>query len=56
MVNIWADRLIDGDRWTWDDVPSSRKKAVKKELKRRVMEEEISEEKYEEIVGEPYTE
>lgn len=56
MANIWANRLIDGDQWVWEDVPENRKRAVKKELKRRVTEEEISEERYEEIVGEPYRE
>ena len=54
MVSIWADRLIDGDKWTWDDVPSSRKKAVKAELKKRVKDEDITPEEYENIVGEVY--
>ena len=56
MAKIWANRLIDGDRWTWADVPASRKNAVKAELKTRVINEEITAAKYEEIVGEPYAE
>lgn len=56
MAKIWANRLIDGDRWTWADVPANRKNAVKTELKQRVAKAEISAERYEEIVGEPYAE
>lgn len=56
MAKIWANRLIDGDRWTWDDVPANRKNAVKAELKSRVEDGEITAERYAEIVGEPYEE
>lgn len=56
MAKIWANRLIDGDRWTWSDVPASRKNAVKVELKKRVADGKISAERYTEIVGEPYEE
>ena len=54
MAKIWANRLIDGDRWTWDDVPASRKNAVKTELRNRVADGEITADKYKEITGEDY--
>lgn len=56
MAKIWANRLIDGDRWTWDDVPANRKNAVKVELRKRVVDGEITAERYYEITGEPYEE
>lgn len=56
MAKIWANRLIDGDRWTWYDVPVSRKNAVKVELRSRVEDGEITAERYAEITGEPYEE
>lgn len=56
MAKIWANRLIDGDRWTWADVPAIRKNAVRAELKERVVKGEITAERYAEIVGEPYEE
>lgn len=56
MAKIWANRLIDGDRWSWNNVPANRKNAVKDELKQRVINGEITEERYTEIVGEPYEE
>ena len=56
MAKIWANRLIDGDKWTWEDVPASRKNAVRAELKARVIDGEITAERYAEIVGEPYEE
>lgn len=55
MNKIWANRLIAGDK-TWDEVPESRKPGVKAELKLRVLAGEITPERYEEIVGEPYEE
>ena len=54
MTNIWVNRLIDGDKWTWEDVPENRKKAIKEELKRRVNNEYITAERYFEITGETY--
>ena len=56
MAKIWANRLIDGDRWKWSDVPANRKNAVKAELKARVANGIITPERYTEIVGEAYTE
>ena len=54
MTNIWVNRLIDGDKWTWEDVPENRKKAIKEELKKRVNKEYITAERYFEITGETY--
>lgn len=54
MTNIWVNRLIDGDKWTWEDIPENRKKAIKEELKRRVNNEYITAERYFEITGETY--
>ena len=56
MAKIWANRLIDGTRWTWDDVPDARKTAVMEELRKRVADGDITAEKYEEITGEVYSE
>lgn len=53
MNKIWANRLIAGDK-VWEDVPLNRKAGVKAELKNRVLIGEITAERYEEIVGEPY--
>jgi hypothetical protein len=50
MNKIWADRLVAGTR-TWDEVPSSRKPAVQAILLQMVNDGEITEEKYQEIVG-----
>lgn len=55
MAKIWANRLIDGTRWTWGDVPVGRKTAVLAELANRVADGEITAEKYEEITGESYS-
>lgn len=54
MNEIWANRLIAGTR-TWDELPDSRKTAVKKVLIIRVENEEITEEQYKQITGEVYT-
>lgn len=57
MNVIWANRLVAGDKFTWDDVPESRKPGVKAELYSRVNSgayNQITPEQYEEIVGEPY--
>jgi hypothetical protein len=50
MNKIWADRLVAGTR-TWDEVPASRKPAVKAILLKMVADGEITAEKYHEIVG-----
>lgn len=54
MDKIWANRLIAGTK-TWDEMPASRRPGVKRELAKRVAEEEIPPERYKEITGEPYT-
>lgn len=54
MDKIWANRLIAGTK-TWDEMPASRRPGVKRELAKRVAEEEITPEQYKEITGEPYT-
>lgn len=53
MNEIWANRLIAGTK-TWAQVPASRKNNVKAILINRVNEKEITQDKYEEIVGEPF--
>lgn len=53
MNEIWANRLIAGTK-TWDEVPNSRKNAVKNVLRGRVESGEITAEQYEEITGEKY--
>lgn len=50
MNKIWADRLVAGTR-TWDEVPASRKPAVKAILQEYVEKGKITQERYEEIVG-----
>ena len=50
MEKIWANRLIAGD-WTWVQVPEKRKAAVEQELISRVASGEISEDKFNEIIG-----
>lgn len=50
MVKIWANRLIAGDK-TWNQVPETRKEAVRAELEKRFNAGEISREKLEEILG-----
>lgn len=52
MDRIWANRLEAGTK-TWEQVPDSRKDAVKQILYDDVP-SKISAERYEEIVGEPY--
>ena len=53
MNKIWADRLVAGTK-TWDEVPASRKEPVKEILRGYVESGKITEERYEEIVGEDY--
>lgn len=53
MNVIWANRLIVGTK-VWAQVPQSRKPGVKAVLKERVENGEITQQRYEEIVGEPY--
>lgn len=55
MAKIWANRLIAGDRFTWEDVPASRKDAVLAELRSRVASGKITAERFEEITGEVYS-
>lgn len=54
MNGIWANRLIAGDK-TWDELPASRRNAVKAVLASRVEDNIITAEQYQEIVGEVYT-
>lgn len=54
MNEIWANRLVAGTK-VWDEVPASRKNAVKAVLAGRVESETITAEKYAEITGEEYT-
>lgn len=51
MARIWANRLIAGDK-TWDEVPESRKAAVKKVLQEDVANGKITQEEYDSIVTE----
>lgn len=53
MDKIWANRLVAGTK-TWAEMPASRRTGVKRELAKRVAEDEISEEWYKEITGEDY--
>ena len=53
MNEIWANRLIAGTK-TWDEVPASRKNAVKNVLRGRVESGEITPEQFEEITGDKY--
>lgn len=54
MAKIWANRLVAGTRWTWEDVPANRKAAVRAELKERVVNGDVTAEQYTEITGEAY--
>lgn len=53
MNVIWANRLIAGTK-TWAEMPTSRRPGVKRELAKRVAEDEITAEQYKEITGEDY--
>lgn len=53
MDKIWANRLIAGTK-TWDEMPTSRQKAVKAILAKRVADNEITAELYQTITGEAY--
>ncbi len=53
MARIWANRLEAG-AFTWEDVPQSRRTAVKAVLRGDVQAGKITAERYEAIVGEPY--
>ena len=55
MNEIWANRLIAGTK-VWDEVPDSRKNAVRTVLETRVKNEVITPEQYETITREIYTE
>ena len=55
MARIWANRLEAGSKFTWADVPASRKAAVKEVLLEDVASGKITAEQYEEIVGEEYS-
>ena len=54
MNIIWANRLIGGTK-TWEEMPASRRVAVKKVLAKRVAEGEITADQYKDITGEDYT-
>lgn len=54
MNKIWANRLIAGNKFTWADVPASRKSGVLEELRSRVESGDITAEKFEEITGEAF--
>ena len=54
MEKIWANRLIAGTK-TWEEMPASRRAAVKKVLAERVESGEITAEQYKGITGEAYT-
>lgn len=51
MNKIWVNRLIAGTQ-TWNNVPTSRKNAIKEILRQYVKENKITEDKYNEIVNE----
>lgn len=53
MDKIWANRLIAGTK-SWTEMPASRRHGVKRELGKRVVEGEITAERYKEITGEDY--
>lgn len=53
MNAIWANRLVAGTK-AWDDVPTSRRSAVKAILADRVGSGAITAEQYEAITGEEY--
>lgn len=53
MNNIWANVLIAGSK-TWNNVPQTRKKAVKAILAERVKNSEITAGDYTRITGEDY--
>lgn len=53
MNKIWANRLIAGTK-TWDEMPASRRNAVKAILAERVEDNEITADRYKEITGEEY--
>ena len=50
MDKIWANRLVAGTK-TWAEMPASRRPGVKRELAKRVAEEEITAAQYKEITG-----
>lgn len=53
MDKIWANRLVAGTK-EWAEMPASRRAGVKRELARRVVDSEITAERYKEITGEDY--
>lgn len=53
MNTIWANRLIAGTQ-VWENLPASRRKAVKAILAERVESNDITAELYQEITGEAY--
>lgn len=53
MDKIWANRLIAGTK-EWAEMPTSRRPGVKRELAKRVTDDEIDAERYKEITGEDY--
>ena len=53
MDKIWANRLVAGTK-TWAEMPASRRPGVKRELAKRVAEEEITAAQYKASTGEDY--
>lgn len=53
MNIIWANRLIAGTK-TWEEMPTSRRSGVKRELAKRVESGEITADDYKNITGEDY--
>ena len=53
MAKIWRNRILAGTR-TYSEVPKTWKAGVKALLRQDVVDEIITAEEYEEIVGEPY--
>lgn len=53
MNEIWANRLVAGTK-TWEEMPASRRSAVKAVLASRVENRAITQEHYEAITGEEY--
>lgn len=55
MNKIWVNQLIAGTK-TWNEMPASRRSAVKEMLLEKLEKNEISKEQYESITGETTTE
>lgn len=53
MDKIWANRLVAGTK-SWAEMPASHRPGVKRELAKRVAEDDITAEDYKRITGEDY--